>query len=156
MSEQAPGHEITDEVLQFGAASSPPKKRSLAKRLGCGLLLISWFLLLLTPCALFYLAANGEIRIHHADIPQPHEHPRLQISLISEADDRGLRIVTSFIVEPSDADRALCVETDVRFVLWESSAGDQDSRYCDCYGRASATAAWELTDTFGGACAAQG
>ena len=156
MSEQPPLHEITDEVLQFGSASSPPKKRSLAKRLGCGLLLIIWFLLLLTPCALFYLAANGEIRIHHADIPQPHDHPRLQISLISEADDRGLRIVTSSIVEQSDVDQSLCVETDVRFLLWESSAADQDTRYCDCYGRASATAAWELNDTFGGSCAAQG
>ena len=125
-----------------------PARRNSLKRLGCLILLMLWFALLLLPCGLFYLAANGEIRLQHGDIPQSHAHPLLLISLVSEQNERGLRIEAShaLAVEPG-----LCVETAVRFVLWQSSGGDQNARYCDCYTRGAADA-WLLSETSPGAC----
>ncbi len=128
------------------------KKRSRLRRLGCGLILALWFLLLLTPCALFYLAANGEIRLYHADIPQPHSHPLLLISLINEMDNRGLQFLRSTTVGEFD-DTAVCVETAVNYLLWESSSGNQDVTYCDCYTRADAASAWTLIETHLSPCA---
>ena len=48
------GAEAPGEIVQEG-------KKSLPRRLGCWLLIVLWFALLMTPCGLFYLAANGEI-----------------------------------------------------------------------------------------------
>jgi len=127
------------------------RKKSLPRRIGCWLLIAVWFAILLTPCGLFYLAANGEIRLEHSQIPDPHAHPRLLISLISESADRGLRIESSTI-QAEDGAPTICVETSVRFLLWESSGGNQNVSYCDCYKRPSVDAAWELISTYGTAC----
>ena len=124
-------------------------KRNPIKRLGCALLLVAWFALLMMPCGLFYLAANGEIRLEHGDIPNPHSHPLLLVSLISERDERGLRIESSFVAatEPQ-----LCIETSARFLLWHSSGGNQDVVFCDCY--AGGADNWTLADTSAGSCMA--
>lgn len=136
--------------------SQPParagRRRSL-RRLGCGLALLCWFTLLLTPCALFFLAAHGEIRLNHGDIPEPHAHPLLLISLISETADRGLRIESSWIATGASDDRTICVESAVRFLLWEYSGGNQNVNYCDCYQRDAPADNWELSKTVGAACA---
>lgn len=123
------------------------------RRAGCGLLLPLWFLLLMMPCGLFYLAVNGEIRIWQDGVPDPHRQPRLLISLISEMDNRGLRIETSSVFNP-DADMlSTCVETRVRFVLWESQDSGQDVSYCECYARADESSAWTSDRTYGNSCA---
>lgn len=126
-------------------------KKSLPRRLGCWLLLVFWFALLLTPCGLFYLAANGEIRLEHGQVPDAHAHPRLLIALISESDDRGLRIESSTI-KTADEDSMLCVETVVTFLLWESSGGNQNVHFCDCYRRLDEASSWDLISTHGAAC----
>ncbi len=131
------------------------RKRSRPRRLGCWLLTALWFLLLLTPCGLFYLAANGEIRLEHGQIPEPHAHPRLLISLISESADRGLRLESSTITA-ADSELSICVETSVTFLLWESSGGNQNVKFCDCYARADQDSAWILAATSGAACANAG
>ena len=128
------------------------RRRSPLKRLGCGLALLAWFAFLMTPCALFYLAANGEIRLEHSDIPQPRAHPRLLISLVSEQDDRGLRIESANLAAGAIGENDVCVETAVTFLLWQASEGSQDVRYCDCYQRADDTAPWALTWTSSHAC----
>ena len=137
--------------MQVPAEADPARNKSLPRRLGCWLLVAVWFLILSTPCGLFYLAANGEIRLEHSKIPDPHAHPRLLISLISESADRGLRIERSTIVSIDD-DARLCVETAVTFLLWQSSAGNQNVRFCDCYQRADADSAWQLASTQSAAC----
>lgn len=132
--------------------SAIEKTRRTLRRLGCGLLLVIWFALLMTPCGLFFLAANGEIRLYHADIPRPHEHPRLLISLISEATFRGLRIDSSTVSRGTTENNDVCIDTKVRFLLWEASGGDHNTSYCDCYYRADSDANWELNETYSGAC----
>lgn len=129
------------------------KRRHPIHRLGCGLLLVGWFILLMTPCALFYLAANGEIRLWHRDeVPQADVYPLLLISLISAVDHRGLRIENSSVALGGADENALCMQIHVRFILWESDENSQDAAYCDCYQRDDAAAAWQLDRTFGGAC----
>lgn len=133
-------------------ASQPRPRRGMARRLGCGLALLFWFTALLTPCALFYLATNGEIRLEHRTMPQPHAHPLLLLSLVSEAEDRGLRIETSWIAGSQSDENMLCVETAVRFLLWEYSGGNQNVSFCDCYRRRGAEANWEFFTTYGDVC----
>ena len=116
------------------------------RRLGCGLMLALWFLLLLTPCALFYLAANGEIRLSHSDIPQPYSQPLLLIALINDVDNRGLQIVRS-AKSGAVEDTSVCVETAVSYLLWVTKERNQDVTYCECYTRADASAAWTIDDT---------
>ncbi|MDE2636653.1 MAG: hypothetical protein OXI30_09835 [Chloroflexota bacterium] len=152
MSENQAEQEAADLKSQLAGDNASPPKRSNARRLGCAIALLIWFALLLTPCALFYLAANGEIRFDHRDVPQPHAHPLLLVSLVSEAADRGLRFETSRIIEAQSNGEMLCVETAVRFLLWEYSGGNQDVSYCDCYQREGLEADWELVGTSSGVC----
>ena len=130
----------------------PPVNRlSRLRRLGCLLLLVGWFLFLLTPCALFALAANGEIRLDQPDAPQPHAQPRLLIRLISDVDNRGIQILRSSRVGDASED-SICMRTAVNYLLWASSGGNQDVVYCDCYSRDNADAGWTLSATHPGAC----
>ena len=143
---------------------APPRKRSHPlKRLGCGCLLSLWFLLLLTPCGLLYLAANGEIRIQHggllsshAELPEPHAHPLLLISLVTETRERGLRIERSYPISQLNTALTSCVQTSAQFLLWESRAGNQDVTYCDCYRRGAAEGSWQLEASTAGACPLEG
>ncbi len=133
----------TDEIV---VATKPHP----VKRLGCGILLVAWFTLLMTPCMLFYLASNGEIRIWHSDIPEPDAHPRVLVELITEIDYRGLQLTRSFPVNASES--AVCVQTDVSFFLWHSIEENLDSSYCDCYQRDEDNSDWLLNETTIGVC----
>lgn len=139
--------ELSSTIEEQIEEIQPQPKRSLLSRLGCGFLLVIWFVVLMTPCALLYLASNGEIRIGHTDIPDAHEHPRLSIELVTEVDSRGLRIVNSSVVDNMPDDNALCVQTNVRFLLWRTSENNQDTLYCDCYERDTADAEWIFNQT---------
>lgn len=122
-------------------------------RLGCYLLTVLWFVILLLPCAMFALATQGEITLHHANVPEPLSHPLMQIRLVMDVENRGLQVTTSNIRQPSDT--ALCVQVRVEYLLWQSSeAEDQSVRYCDCYERANTEAQWQYTETLPGQCLA--
>lgn len=137
--------ETSPEEIEYVVVT---KKRSPLRRIGCGLLLVVWFTVLMLPLFLFILAVNGEIRIGHSgDMPDKHEHPLLELSLVMEADFRGLRI-TNAAVAQRDGEDALCVQTNVRYLLWQGE-GDP-ATFCDCYARAGEN--WELTETLMGAC----
>lgn len=129
-----------------------PPKRSLIARLGCWILVAIWFTVLLTPCAFFYLAGNGEIRIWHSDIPEPEAHPRLLISLVSEIDDRGFRITNSTIIDPISDDNLLCAQTNVNYIFWQSEDKEQNAVYCECYQRESTELDWVFTEMIQGEC----
>ncbi len=96
------------------------------KRLGCGLLLVLWFLVLLTPCALIALATQGEIVLTHSDVPNDD----LRIWLIQEAGQRGIAVSNARRVDAANA--TTCTLTDVRFLLWQGTGGEAQ-HYCSCY-----------------------
>ena len=141
-----------DPAEQEALAAAEDQPRHPLRRLGCFALLALWFMLLLTPCALFYLAANGEIRFSQPGVPQPHAQPRLLIALINDPDNRGLQVMRSSPVgAPSDTD--ICIQTAVNYLFWETRGGNQDTVYCDCYTRADANANWTLRATHSSTCA---
>lgn len=100
-------------------------------KVGCWFLIVLWSLILLTPCALFLIAAQGDLTLYHRDVPEPDTHPYLQIRLISDASNTGLQVVRSVILP---GDERICVETYVNYLLWQSdSNSDQNTTFCDCY-----------------------
>lgn len=155
MSENVQLESVAEPVNEEPITELPVRpKRSLLSRLGCSVLLVIWFAILLTPCALIYLASNGEIRISHSDIPDSYLHPLLSIELLTEVDSRGLRIVNSSVAENSFDDDLLCVQTDVRFLLWKTDEENQDVTFCDCYERANSDSGWTFTQTLPDGCGA--
>ncbi len=122
---------------------TPPRRR-LIRRIGCGVLLVIWFCVLLLPCGLIVLAVQQQIVIPTGNAPGQ----QTRIWLISEPTERGFGISTASAI--STDDNTLCVRTDVRFLLW---AGQADPlSYCECYARANAGDAWSLTGSSQGAC----
>ena len=109
-------------------------------RFGCGIALVVWFTLLMTPCALFWLAFQGDIILNHASIPEAQIHPFLQIGLVMDTETRGLRITRS--IPQTVTEQAMCVETWVDYFVWQSDGGAESARYCDCYSRTSSTSPW--------------
>ena len=110
-------------------------RRSPLARLGCGVALVIWGLLLLTPCFFITLAVRGEISLDTGPAPEQ----RLRIWLIMEADERGLGISTTSSVPQADL---TCIQTDVRFVLWEGEA--EPVSYCHCYEHPPDSDTWNL------------
>lgn len=103
-------------------------------------IIVMWFLILLLPLVFFALAIQGDITIARGGIPDSHEHPLLQLSLISEVDSRGLRITTTSISKPDELN--LCVQTNVRFALWEGEG--ESASFCDCYVRQDSISEWQF------------
>ncbi len=128
---------------------APPSRRvNPIRRLGCGALLVIWFLILLLPAVMLALAVRGEIALWHGgDIPEPDAHPLVQLRLVMDARTRGVNVTTS---QPLVLDGQTCVQTDVRYVLWQGRG--EDVRYCDCYTRPADGAPWELMTTHSGTC----
>lgn len=104
--------------------ADPRMQRSPLRRPGCVAALILWFIALLTPCFLIMLAVRGEITITTGSAPDQ----QLRIWLIQEADERGIGISSAGVQQDGEA---VCVQTNVNFVLWRGKA--QPTQYCECY-----------------------
>lgn len=131
---------LVDEVNGI----TPPRPRSRLRRAGCPVLVILWFLLLLAPCLCIVLATQGEIVIPQGSAPGQ----AIRIWLIMEADQRGLGLSSTSVQQVDE--NALCVESDIRFLLWSGSA--ESSSSCECYERASAEQQWSLLSVSNDAC----
>ena len=126
-----------------------PRKRSLIRRLGCGVVLVIWFAFLLLPLLLFVLAIQGDITIlHGSDIPDRQSHPRFQVFVQMEPEVQGLQFTTSSIKDIDS--QKMCIEVNVRYFLWEGQ-GDP-ATYCDCYFRATHEDDWTYEETLLNAC----
>lgn len=134
-------NEAGDEIVS-------PRRRSPLRRLGCTIIVIIWFVLLLTPCLGIVLATQGDLVIPQGNAPG-HE---IRIWLITEADSRGVGI-SSAVVHQRESD-ALCVETNTRFILWAGNADPLTS--CVCYSRSNAEAAWSTVSVEDQACESDG
>jgi hypothetical protein len=119
-------------------------------RLGCGLLLIVWFMVLLLPCAMIYLAMGYTIFIPNGTIPEPEQHPRFEIQLIMEIENRGFKLSSSSIA--SETETQLCINNEANYLLWQSDETAQDSQYCQCYERRNVESSWRFDEQYAGQC----
>jgi hypothetical protein len=118
---------------------APPKKKSRWSRAGCAVFLLLWCVILLIPGFFIYMSVNQEIAIQWSDVP---EH-RFRIWLVSEIRQRGFGISTASIAQ-QDATSA-CVQTDLRYLLWQGQG--EPSVYCECYARVGTEATWSYVNT---------
>lgn len=122
--------------------------RGCAWRLGC---IVVWLPLILLPLFLLILATQGEVALWHNDrFPDGEEHPFLQAKLLMDIDTRGLNVTRSYISSGNAEDTAVCVQTNVRFLLWQGEGTPVD--YCDCYGRNAPAESWEFVARTQGTC----
>ena len=140
-----------DELAEYYENSRKPlfqiPKNPLG-RLGCLLLLVLWFMVLLLPCGMIYLATGNSITISNGDIPEPEQHPRLEIQLIMEIENRGLKLSSSSIASQSETE--LCINNSVSYLLWQSDESASNSQYCQCYQRVDES--WQFTEQYEGQC----
>ncbi len=99
-------------------------RRHPLQRPGCVVGLIIWFIVLLTPCFMIILAAQGQIVIRTGSVPEQ----QIRIWLIQEANQSGIGISTPQTIL---LDEGLCIATSVSFVLWRGEA--DSTQFCDCY-----------------------
>jgi len=122
-----------------------PRPTTPLGRLGCGAALVVWFTILLLPFAMF---------IPQGGIPDASDHPRLEVRLIMDADNRGLQIKRAGVAQRDD--ESLCIQESVSYLLWETDEENANVVYCQCYQRESADAAWALSGTTDGVCEGDG
>ena len=150
---------LSDEEREYYERTRRTILRVPESRLGrviFGFVIVLWFVILLLPCALFSLAFGGEIRIGHGTVPEPERHPLLLVNLVMDADNRGLRFETSSILPDDDNPQtAVCVQSHVNYLTWETDGSAQPAQYCDCYERETTEANWSLMDSQQGGCSGQ-
>jgi hypothetical protein len=114
-----------ETVAEIVYVPAPPRPVNRWRRIGCIILLIPWFLVLLTPCALILLATQGEITVRYGSIPGQEVRVYLQM----EALERGLVVSTGSTSTGPDGTQ--CVQTDTRYLLWQGQS--EPSVYCECF-----------------------
>lgn len=114
-----------------------------ARRFGCFVLILIWFVLLLLPCFLIMLATQSEISIQVGNVPGQV----IRIWLIEGAKERGIAISRPSIVLNA-VTNATCVQTDTSFLLWMGRG--EATQFCDCYKQVTDT--WTLIGSHSGIC----
>lgn len=140
-----------DELAEYYENSRKPLFRipkNPLGRLGCLVLVLLWFMVLLLPCGMIYLATGNSITIPNGDIPEPEQHPRLEIQLIMEIENRGLKLSSSSIASQSETE--LCINSSANYLLWQSDESATNSQYCQCYQRVDES--WQFTEQYEGQC----
>ncbi len=124
--------------------------QSRAGRVGCGLILLFWFVLLLTPCAMIWLATGNTLTIPRGNVPEADLHPVLEVQLIMEIDNRGLKFTTTGVNQSDEMN--LCIQNNINYLLWESDNNSTPASYCQCYQRQDNQSEWEFTQQIESAC----
>ena len=101
------------------------KPRSRLRRIGCGIGLIIWLLLLLFPCVAIALVSQGEITAQLGNVPGQN----LRIWLIQDATQRGIGIARPSVHTDNNAN--VCLQTDTSFLMWMGKGAS--TSFCECY-----------------------
>ncbi len=117
------------------------------RRIGCGIALTLWFLLLLTPCIMVYAASQGEITIPQGDLPGQS----IRLWMIQEARLQGIGVASTSVLTIDGDTR--CLQTDNRFLLWRGN--EPPVTYCECFRRSADGAKWDFISSAEDACTAQ-
>ena len=114
MSEQEPLQIPQPETGSDTAQTPPPLPRrpGLIRRVGCWVLVVFWFALVMLPCGLLTLATQGQLTLRTGEL----EEQEVRVWLIMEADTRGLGISSGAVTRQTET--AVCIETTANYVLW--------------------------------------
>lgn len=116
-----------DETSTERVRHEPFRPARFVRRLGCGALLMVWFVLMLWPCVLLTVIMEGEFVVTISDRPN-HD---ARIFNVQSDDTRGFGFSYAEVQEESS--ERLCIKTYVRYIMWEGSNEPVD--YCRCYER---------------------
>jgi hypothetical protein len=139
--------DILDDEPPPGPEPTPRPRRSRLRRIGCGVLLVIWFVLVMSPCAVFLIATQGEIRLPLGGAP----NQELRLWLIMQPRERGFGLSLAS-VRDVPGEGIACVQTDVRYLLWTGSG--ENVVYCVCYARPDGDADWTFIESLEGQCPA--
>jgi predicted membrane protein len=128
-------------MSEQGLQENKVVKKGPLRRLGCIIGLIIWLFLVFSPCLMIVLAVRGEIALTTGSAPEQ----KLRIWLIQEAAQSGVGFSNVDVLTDGDQ---LCVQTNVRFMLWRGQA--EPAQYCECYTRTETD--WQLLDVSQDAC----
>lgn len=120
--------------------------RSRRRRVGCAILIVFWFALLLVPCGLFYFAVQQEVTIPLGSLPGQE----LRVWLVMEPRTRGIGISSGQVTMETDSE--LCVQTATTYLLW--AGRPENATYCECYARSQPDQPWSYVSNVPGACPA--
>lgn len=123
--------------------SRPVRPKGLLRRISCGLGLVIWAILILSPCAFILIATQRDITIRLGDLPGQ----ALRIWLIEEVGERGIGISTPLVIG-DPASGTACVQVSSRFILWMGQG--EPATVCECYARQGET--WEYLLGTAGVC----
>ena len=149
MSDEQPVSEM-DEYYARTRRQLIRKPTTLTGKIGCGALLVIWFGLLMLPFVMFWLAAGKNITIPRGNVPEADQHPRWQVHLVMEKDNRGLQFLTTQVQRNNRNN--VCVEAHVNYLLWERDDETNAAVYCQCYERDDTESLWTFTGTLNTTC----
>ena len=132
------GQPLSDTPLD----AAPIKLRSRLRRIGCGIGIVLWLLLLLFPCVAIALVSQGEITAQLGDVPGQN----LRIWLIQDATQRGIGIARPSVHTDSNAN--VCLQTDTSFLMWMGKGAS--TSYCECYAHDGGN--WKSVSSTQGTC----
>jgi hypothetical protein len=130
------------QVRYVPAARKKMPKSRIAARI---VLVAVWFVILLIPAFFILMVVNGEFSLTLGDAPEQ----KLRIWLVSEIRERGFGISTGSVA--SRDEQNVCVQTDLRYVLWQGS--QESSVYCECFARPDRSTEWSYVSGGEGTCA---
>ena len=100
---------------------------SFVRRCSCIGGLLFWIVLFITPCVCFVpLFVNGEVDLSYGGRPGQE----IRVFRVSEDEARGLGVSWGNVDIEND-DGSYCVQTEVRYLLWEGDA--ENVGFCQCY-----------------------
>jgi hypothetical protein len=109
------------------------------RRTGCLVFAALWLCVAAVSATAGLLAVRGDIVLARGELRQT------RLWLVQEEGNRGLGLSSARFTSGGEGSGEACVETRVRFFLWQTSQPAQNARYCECYRRVEGR--WEYTGT---------
>ena len=112
-------------------------------RIGCGAMLVVWFVLLSLPFGMLWLATGHDITINRGGTtPHASQYPFAQVHLIMDKDFRGLQFSTSRVV--TNEETRFCYSQNINYLLWENRSGENvNTAPCTCFARDTIEGDWQ-------------
>jgi hypothetical protein len=127
MEDSKPIERNPEYAKSFARMHRRQTAKRILRRLGCGLVIAVWLVVMLLPCLLVTLLVQKELVIKRSDIPEDE----YRLFILENQDERGFGLSRGSIVTGGEDTGEVCIITRVNYLLWEGEA--ENKVYCDCY-----------------------